>query len=116
MRQADGAPLRDHLEALARGGDGEARYRLDNPPKLTRHVRHLWTAFAELSATRPVNGMALSPIPLSEVRIWEENEGVQLAPWERRAILRLDAEFRAANAPVDKAGGTKGGEGAVEEV
>ena len=107
--------MRDHLEALARGGDGDARHRLDNPPPLPRHAKHIWNAFAELSDERQVNGMALAPITRLEVRLWEADEGVTLAPWERRAIRRLDAAFRAANTPADK-GKPKGGEAPVEEV
>lgn len=52
--------------------------------------------------------MALAPISRLEIRIWEADEGVRLDPWERRAILRLDAEFRTAHAPRDSKGNNGG--------
>lgn len=86
---------------LSRGHDqqaAEARHRLTNPPPPpTRHVKHLWQAFTDLCATRSVNGMALSPLSRLEIAQWERDELVQLEPWERRAILRMDREFIAAN-------------------
>lgn len=35
----------------------------------------------------------------AEIRLWEEDESVQLAPWERRAIFHLDEEWIAAMSP-----------------
>jgi hypothetical protein len=42
--------------------------------------------------------MGISPISRLEIQAWEADEGVDLSPWERRTILRLDAAFRAASA------------------
>lgn len=86
---------------LSRGYDDEARkarYRLANPPPPpSKHVRHLWQAYTDLCTTRPVNGMALSPLSRLEIAQWERDEMVRLEPWERRTILRLDQAFIAAN-------------------
>ncbi|PZR36492.1 hypothetical protein [Caulobacter segnis] len=113
-RQQDGAPLRDHLEMMSRGHDqqaADARHRLANPPPLPELAAHIWRYYVEpatgLAATRPVNGMALSPISRLEIAQWERDEMVRLEAWERRALLRLDHEYRTANAPAgsSKAGG-----------
>jgi hypothetical protein len=37
--------------------------------------------------------MSVSPLTRGEIRIWEEDEGVVLDAWERRAILDLDAAW-----------------------
>lgn len=86
---------------LSRGYDqqaADAKHRLANPPPPpSKHVRHLWQAFTDLCATRSVNGMALSPLSRMEIAQWERDEMLRLEPWERRAILRMDQEFIAAN-------------------
>jgi hypothetical protein len=43
--------------------------------------------------------MSLCRIPRTEIQAWERDEGVCLHPWERRAILALDAAFVAAMSP-----------------
>lgn len=37
--------------------------------------------------------MALARIPRSEIAQWERDERIRLEPWERRAILALDAAY-----------------------
>lgn len=60
-------------------------------PKLPASGVHLWEYFVQLGATRQNNGMGPSPLSRAEIRLWEEDEAVELARWERRAILDLDA-------------------------
>jgi hypothetical protein len=99
---------------LSRGHDqqaAEARHRLANPPPPpTRHVRHLWQAFLALCTTRQVNGMALCPISRMEIAQWQRDEMIELEPWERKAILRLDQEFVAANSATGAGKTAPGGE------
>lgn len=60
-----------------------------------------WNAFAEISRTRQTGAMGICRITRLEVRLWEEDEGVCLQPWERRAIFRLDDEYIAIMTPKD---------------
>ncbi len=93
------APLRVHLEAQARAGDPEAVLRLYHGPKLPVLGAYLWGWWLDLCATRPATGMGISPLSRGEIQAWEVDEAVDLTPWERRTVLRLDAAFRASQAP-----------------
>lgn len=46
--------------------------------------------------------MGVCRLPRTEIQAWERDEGVRLEPWERRAILALDAAFVAAMTPKSK--------------
>lgn len=80
----------------------ESAWRLENPPPLSPYVVHVWRWFCDLAQTRPINGMALARIPRTEIAQWERDEGVRLEPWERRAILALDAAYVATMTPKKK--------------
>lgn len=43
-----------------------------------------------------------------EIQAWERDERIRLEPWERRAILRLDAEQLAVFSTAEKARKPKG--------
>lgn len=60
---------------------------------------HVWNHFVEIAATRQSNGMAISRLTRAEIRQWEQDEFVSLDPWERNAIMRLDAAFVASTEP-----------------
>lgn len=77
----------------AEQGEPDAILELEALPPLPPHGAHLWQWWIELHASRPNNGMGLSPLSRQEIRLWEEDEGRQLLMWERRAILSLDAEW-----------------------
>ena len=83
---------------MAEQGDAEARAELDAAPPLPRHAAHLWDALIELNKTRAV-GIGPSPLTRLEIRQWEQDEGVSLDRWERRALLTLDRAWLAAQAP-----------------
>lgn len=34
-----------------------------------------------------------NPISRQDIRLWAEDEGVTLEPWERRALLRIDGAW-----------------------
>lgn len=84
--------MRVHLESLARQGDPEATWRLANPPPLSPYVAHLWAWYADLCQTRQSGGFGPARLSRLEIQAWERDEGVRLEPWERRALIALDAE------------------------
>ncbi len=67
-------------------------------PKCPPLARHVWAYFADLHATRGGTGFGPAPLSRVEIQAWERDECIRLAPWERRAILRIDAAFLAAHA------------------
>jgi len=90
------ASHRDHLKALARGGDEEAKAELaeaTRPPPPA--VAHLWKYFLDLSRTRTTGGMGPSRLSRLEIRQWEADECIVLDLWERRAIIELDGVWFA---------------------
>jgi len=52
---------------------------------------HVWTHFLDLRKTRQATDSGSQRIPRVEIHAWERDEGVRLAPWERRAVMALDA-------------------------
>jgi hypothetical protein len=92
------APRRAHLESMARQGDAAAQAELDDVPAMPAHAEYLWRAFWDLRATLQGGGMAPPRITRHDIHAWERDERTDLASWERRAILRLDAALLAANA------------------
>lgn len=93
--QEDGALLRDHLAVLARQDDAESKDRLENGPKLPPLAAHLWGHFCDMAQTRTV-GMGPNRLTRAEIRQWEEDEGVTLDRWERKAIMAVDAAYLAS--------------------
>lgn len=55
-------------------------------------MAHLWAWYADLCQTRQGGGFGPSRLSRLEIQAWERDEGVQLEPWERRALMALDAE------------------------
>jgi hypothetical protein len=41
------------------------------------------------------NGMGIVPVSGMELAAWQQNTGVELQPWEARALLRLSREYVA---------------------
>ena len=97
------APRRVHLESLARQGDIAAEAELAAVPELTEHAVYLWRWFIDLRSTLQGNGMAAPRISRHDIHAWEQDNFTTLAPWERAAILQLDATFLAANTPAPAA-------------
>jgi hypothetical protein len=87
------APRRAHLEAAARAGDPEAICELEHQPQLPPLAAHLWLAFIDLSRSRRTGMAGPEPISRADIRLWEEDECTTLQPWERRALLALDAAW-----------------------
>lgn len=67
-------------------------WRLANPPPLSPHAAYLWAWYCDLAQTRAAGGFGPARISRLEIQAWERDEGVRLEPWERRAIMQLDAE------------------------
>lgn len=93
---------RVHIEALARGGDPDAKHELASQPKLPKGAAHVWKYFQEVAETRGSSGFGPNPITRLEIRLWEEDEAVSLAPWERKAILSIDRHFLRAHYAKDE--------------
>lgn len=86
-------------------GDPGSLAELDAVPELPALAAHVWGYFVDLRRTASGGGgMGPTYITRQDIRLWEQDEAVRLAPWERRAILDLDAAMRAAHAS-DKRGG-----------
>lgn len=97
------APRRVHLESLARQGDPEAIWELENIPPLHPLAAHLWQAFLDLSQTRQSSGFGPSRLSRLEIRQWEADEGQHLDPWERRCLMAIDAEWVRVNSEIETA-------------
>ena len=74
-----------------------AEAELASVPSLPPLFAHLWAGWVDLCATRPTGGFGLSPLSRLEIQAWEADEGHALEPWERRAVLQLDATYRRIN-------------------
>lgn len=75
-------------------GDPESIWELENQPTLPDYGAHLWGYFLALHATRQGGGMGAPPrLSRLEIRLWEQDEGVTLERWERRAIMAVDAAW-----------------------
>lgn len=81
------------LEALAAQGEPDAILELRALPELPPLGAHLWTWFAELTATRASTGLGASRLTRAEIHAWEADEGHRLELWERRAIMAIDAAW-----------------------
>ena len=93
---------RANWENLARQGDPEACHVLENQPELPRHAAHVWSYFHALHETRPTGGMSVSRLTRQDIRLWQEDEGITLEPWERRAIFAIDALWvRSVSQPAE---------------
>ena len=102
------ATQRQLLESLAEMGEPEALAELAAIPPLPPLGAHLWSYFAELSSTRGHGGFGPLRLTRAEIAQWEREEGVRLAYWERRVILRMDAAWIAsANTEAAARGGDK---------
>lgn len=87
---------RVHIQSLARQGDLDALATLAAHPKPPKAAEHVWRYFREIGATRSSNGFGPNPLSRVEIRQWEKDEGIDLAPWERKAILTLDRMYLAS--------------------
>lgn len=98
------ATRRVHLQALARQGDVAAEVELYHGPKLPPLAAHVWNWWIDLCSTRGGNGFGPSPLTRHDLHAFEEDEGVRFEPWERRAIFRIDAAWRASLQPREEEG------------
>lgn len=63
-------------------------------PKFPRCI--LYYLIEYLSEMGPCNesGMGLTPLTHLEMRAWQQNSGIDLTPWEVRALRRASVAFR----------------------
>lgn len=90
---------RVHLEVQARNGDIEAEFELNHGPALPPEVSHVWEWWVALGRTRGSSGFGLLPITRHDIHAYERDEALTIQPWERDAILRLDAAYRISLVP-----------------
>lgn len=67
-------------------------------------MAHLWGHYADLAGTRSY-GMGPNRLTRLEIQAWEQDEGVMLERWERRAIMALDTEHLRIIAETKPKGG-----------
>jgi hypothetical protein len=103
-RQADGTPLRAHLQAEARATGKPDPLLLAQVPAAGAA---LWEAYCELSAMRP-SGMGPCAIPGLEYELWQRHGGVRLTPWEIDTLKAMDRAALAAVADAAPKAGQKG--------
>lgn len=87
-----------HLQKLADMGDEEAQAELDAAPSCPPLGAYLWSYWLQLHATRQGGGMGPSRLTRQEIRLWQEDEAVELDRWERRALLAIDRAWMESQA------------------
>ena len=86
-RQADGAPLRTHLQRLAANtGKVDERLLID---RVHPGPAGVLDAYLSLGATRR-SGMGMHAFTLSDIEAWCRLNGVRLTPWELDTLIALD--------------------------
>lgn len=98
MRPVDGVPELTHLKILAERGDQLAIARLEALPQLSPHAAHVWDWFGRLNELRQSNGFGPARITRAEIHAFEADECLSIQPWERDALIRLDALYIAERA------------------
>jgi hypothetical protein len=63
-------------------------------------IAYLWEWFWDVSAGRPASNGVMLMIPATEIRAWQELNGIRLKPWEMHTLRALDRLFiEISNAP-----------------
>jgi len=70
-------------------------------------LMYLWERFQEIGAMRGAGFSGVAPITWADIHFYQLATGVQLAPWERRVIQRLDQAYRAELSGSDEPGKEK---------
>jgi len=91
----DGAAQRAHWELAAKRGSAEALARLHAPP-YPEPLRYLHHWFGELAAARGEGMSGPAPLTHQDIAAWASLTHCDPAPHEVRALLALDAAWRAA--------------------
>lgn len=94
-RQADGATVREHLQASA-AASGRAHPDLLVP--VPPGGETVWEAFIGLSAGRPVGLGGSAQIPPSEFVAWQSLHGLRLSSWEVDTLQAMDRAALAQSA------------------
>jgi hypothetical protein len=59
-------------------------------PNFPDEILHVWENFIEISSTRSPGFNGPLPITYQEIKSWQELTQTPLAPWEVKAIKKLD--------------------------
>lgn len=91
--QGDGAPLLEHVKALAAAGDEEEIERLQRVAYPPDGAGEVWSIFGDLSLGRGSTGMGPAALGYRDIEAWQNVTGDRLEAWERRAVLAVDKAF-----------------------
>ena len=86
----DGASVEDHL-TIIRQRAGFQKEVLE--PECPREVIYVWNSWVELNGARGSSGFAPHPISWSELDAYSRMIGVEIYPWEARAIRAIDDAY-----------------------
>lgn len=80
---------------MAQRASGVTTAQLRDAPELPLAGRHVWQWFVELHNVRGGNGFGPMPVGYRDIRDWAALSGVEIEPWELRAIIAIDRTFLA---------------------
>ena len=87
------APVRKHLERLAKKGHSEAIEALDGP-EFPEVLDYLLVCYEELAVSRSVGMSGMNPISYSDIMAWSALLDYPLEPYEVSGIIALDSASR----------------------
>lgn len=96
-RQQDGAPLRQHLLAVAQA-TGLRPPELDGP-LLPPSLAHVWAWWRELASARPSTGMGPGAIGWADIAYWSRLAGTAPTIADVRMILQIDRLWLIGDSP-----------------
>ncbi len=92
------APVREHLESLAKRGHQGAIDALEGP-EVPDVLDYLLGAFEELAVARGSGMNGMNPISYSDIRSWSSLMDFPLDPHEVLGIIALDSASRSPGEP-----------------
>jgi len=103
--------MREHLEQVPLDRLSVEDRALLTPRETPPAVRFMWPIFCEIAMTRRQGLGGPEALGFDQVLYWQALTGRTLMPWQRMAIYRVDASWRAhvaANKPTPKAESKRG--------
>lgn len=101
IKQKDGATLREHYQAYQQR-NGRPHPNLAEAPDLAPELLPLWSSFMELHSEREIGAGGPRSITTRDLHYWQAENGIQLEPWEKRAIRAADRAYFDVRAEHDK--------------
>lgn len=88
----DGASVEDHLSVVRR----RSGIVVSDEPECPREIIYIWNSWVELNNGRGSSGFAPIPISWQEMEAYARLTGVDLLPWEARAIRSIDDAYMSS--------------------